>query len=75
MSEAITIDDAITAAIQSASPGSIVTSYALVIAATTPGGDGTTFVYVSADGQNVATTLGLLDVGRRHHLGRIGDGT
>jgi hypothetical protein len=72
--ETPTIDDAITAAIQEANPGSIVTGYVLVIAATVPDADATAFVYEAADGQNVATTLGLLDIGRRHHLNRIGDG-
>lgn len=74
MTAAPTIEDAITAAIQGDNPGSIVTGYALVVAATVPGKDSTAFVYDAAPGQNVAHTIGLLRVGQRHHLARIGDG-
>ena len=75
MSAAQAVEDAITAAVQAENPGAIVTGYALVIEATVPDDvDSTAFIYDAAPGQSVATTVGLLDLGHRHHLGRIGDG-
>lgn len=68
------VPDAITEAMQAANPGCVVTGWALTIQATTPGDpDAAGFTHVTADGQPVSTTLGLLDIARRHHLERIGD--
>lgn len=67
------VHDAICDAVQDANPGAIVTAYVIVIE-TTDGSDTTGFVHDAADGQAVAHTVGLLDIGRRFHLGRIGDG-
>lgn len=67
------VPDAITAAVQAENPGAIVTGWTLTIQATTPDPDTAGFIHVTADGQPVTTTLGLLDIARRHHLDRIGD--
>lgn len=66
------VHDAIGKAVRDANPGSIVTAYALVIEAT-DGTDVSAYVYDAPEGQSVSTTLGLLDLGRRHHLSRVGD--
>jgi len=71
-SHARRVHDAITDAVRDANPGAIVTGYVLVIEAT-DGTDATSFVHDAAEGQSVSTSIGLLDLGRRHHLSRIGD--
>lgn len=66
------VHDAISEAVRAANPGSIVTGFVIVIEGT-DGTDSTAFVHDCAEGQSIAHTLGLLEVGRRYHLTRIGD--
>lgn len=68
------VEDAIRAAVEEDNPGAIVTGYVIVIEATTPeDADYTAFVHAAAAGQSVAHTLGLLEIGRQRHMGRVGD--
>lgn len=66
------VHDAIAEAVREENPGYIVTAYVLVIEMTN-GEDFTAFVHDAAEGQALAHTLGLLDVGREFHRRRIGD--
>lgn len=68
------VHDAISEAARAANPGTIVTGFVIVIEGT-DGTDTSAFIHDCAEGQSLATTLGLLDIGRRHHLARIGDAT
>lgn len=68
------VEEAIRAAIAETNPGWMVTGYVIVVEST-DGQDRTALTYDAAPGQGVAQTLGLLDLGKRHHLTRIGDAT
>lgn len=66
------VHDAISEAVRTANPGTIVTGFVLVVEGT-DGTDSSAFIHDCAEGQSVAHTLGLLEVARRFHRTRIGD--
>jgi len=68
------VEESITAAIQTANPGTIVTGWVIVAQGTVPDDtDASAYVYDVAPGQSIALTLGLLDMGTQYHTRRIGD--
>ena len=66
------VEDAIRAAVAAENPGSIVTGWVVIAAATVPGDDATAYAYTRSDGP-IHSTLGLVEMARRHFASRIGD--
>lgn len=68
------VEESITAAIQTANPGTVVTGWVVVVQGTVPDDtDASAYAHDVAPGQSIALTLGLLDMGTHYHTARIGD--